>query len=144
MAEAVDVEITPIEDTEPETVANYKAPAKKTIQELETLDADDESLVSYKKQLLNVDEGACPDGDPRLVIVESMSFLVDGRDDMVMDLTGMGGNFVRFASPVRTARITIIYTLFRFYIIPWSGKCNGSLYIYIVKTDTSHLLMYSC
>lgn len=100
MAEAPDsVEITPIEDTEPETVANYKAPAKKTIEELETLDADDESLVSYKKQLLSVGEGACPADDPRLVIVESMSFVVDGRDDMVMDLTGIHAG--RELSPFR-------------------------------------------
>ena len=47
MAEATDVEITPIEDVEPETVANYKAPAKKTIDELNTMDADDESLVNF-------------------------------------------------------------------------------------------------
>jgi len=90
MAEAApdSVEITPLEDTDPETVANYKAPAKKTIEELNTLDAEDESLVQYKKTLLKVDEGACPADDPRRVIVESMSFVVDGRDDVLMDLTG--------------------------------------------------------
>jgi len=91
MAEAASsdsVEIQPIEDTEPETVANYKAPAKKTIDEINNLDADDESLVNYKKTLLNIDEGASPADDPRKVIVESMSFVVEGRDDEVMNLTG--------------------------------------------------------
>jgi len=82
------IEIQPIEDTEPETVANYKAPAKKTIDEINNLDADDESLVNYKKALLNPDEGAAPADDPRRVIVESMSFVVEGREDQVMDLTG--------------------------------------------------------
>jgi len=91
MAEAASsdsVEIQPIEDTEPETVANYKAPAKKTIDEINNLDADDESLVNYKKTLLNIDDGASPADDPRKVIVESMSFVVEGRDDEMMNLTG--------------------------------------------------------
>jgi len=91
MAEAASsdsLEIQPLDDTEPETVANYKAPAKKTIDEINNLDADDESLVQYKKTLLNPDEGAAPADDPRRVIVESMSFVVEGRDDVTMDLTG--------------------------------------------------------
>jgi len=88
MAEAADAELTPIDNEEPETVAGYVAPKKVTIDELHQLDADDESLVKYKEALLNPDDGAAPADDPRKVIVESMSLVVEGRDDIVLDLTG--------------------------------------------------------
>lgn len=42
----------PIEDDEPEETPGYKAPAQKTLDEIQQLDADDESLVRYKEMLL--------------------------------------------------------------------------------------------
>lgn len=41
-----------IDDEEPEETPGYKAPAQKTLDEIKNLDADDESLVKYKEQLL--------------------------------------------------------------------------------------------
>jgi len=75
-------------DVEPDQVPGYKAPAKKTIEQLQNMDAEDESLVNYKAALLKIDDGAKPADDPRRVIVESMSLVVEGRDDTVLDLTG--------------------------------------------------------
>ena len=43
---------SPIEDEEPEETPGYKAPAQKTLDEIQKLDADDESLVRYKQALL--------------------------------------------------------------------------------------------
>lgn len=42
----------PIEDEEPEETPGYKPPAQKTLDEIQNLDADDESLVKYKQTLL--------------------------------------------------------------------------------------------
>ena len=42
----------PIEDDEPEETPGYKAPAQKSVDEIQKLDADDESLVRYKQALL--------------------------------------------------------------------------------------------
>lgn len=61
MAEEEEVP-TPIEDEEPEETPGYKPPAQKTLQEIQTLDADDESLVRYKQMLL---AGAGTSGIPR-------------------------------------------------------------------------------
>ena len=41
-----------VDDEEPEETPGYKAPAQKTLDEIKNLDADDESLVKYKEQLL--------------------------------------------------------------------------------------------
>ena len=46
-------QVAPIEDDEPEETPGYKAPAKKTLDEIQNLDADDESLVRYKQALLS-------------------------------------------------------------------------------------------
>lgn len=42
----------PVEDDEPEETPGYKPPAQKTLDEIQQLDADDESLVRYKQMLL--------------------------------------------------------------------------------------------
>ena len=50
-----------IESEEPEETPGYKAPAKKTLEEIQKQDEDDESLVRYKQTLLaGVDAGAGP------------------------------------------------------------------------------------
>jgi len=84
---AEEAEIPEIKDIEPEATPGYRPPEMKTIEELKNMDADDPSLVNYKKALL-CEDGASPADDPRKVIVEQMSFVVDGRDDIVFDLRG--------------------------------------------------------
>ena len=42
---------------EEEITPGYKAPKKTTIEEIQKLDAEDESLVKYKEQLLGATEG---------------------------------------------------------------------------------------
>ena len=41
-----------IDDEDPEETPGYKPPAQKTLDEIQNLDADDESLVRYKQALL--------------------------------------------------------------------------------------------
>ena len=52
MADNPGEDITPIDNEEIEETPGYKAPAQKSVQEIQDLDADDESLVKYKQQLL--------------------------------------------------------------------------------------------
>lgn len=45
-------EIKEIENEEPEDTPGYKAPAQKSLKEIQEQDQDDESLVKYKQALL--------------------------------------------------------------------------------------------
>ena len=47
-----EVPVTPEGDDDDEITPGYKTPAKVDLKTIENLDADDESLVKYKKQLL--------------------------------------------------------------------------------------------
>jgi Rho GDP-dissociation inhibitor len=69
---------------------NYKPPAPKALEEIVNLDAGDESLKKYKETLLGgvlsgnviIDEK-----NPNKVIVQKLSLLVEGRDEVFIDLT---------------------------------------------------------
>lgn len=70
---------------------SYKAPPEKSLKEIIEADQEDESLRKYKEALLGsaskslviVDEN-----DPRKVIVRKLALLVDGREEMTLDLSG--------------------------------------------------------
>lgn len=47
-----------VPDEEPEETPGYKPPAQKTLDEIQNLDAEDESLVRYKQTLLAGAEAA--------------------------------------------------------------------------------------
>jgi len=69
---------------------NYKPPAPKSLDEIVSADAEDESLRKYKEALLG---GAAGDkvivdaNNPNKVIINKISLLVDGRDEVSIDLT---------------------------------------------------------
>lgn len=69
---------------------NYKAPPQKTIEEILSLDNEDESLRKYKEALL----GSQPDkiivdaNNPKDVIVKRLVLIVADRPDMVLELDG--------------------------------------------------------
>ena len=50
MAEGEDV--IPVDNEDPEETPGYKAPAQKSLQQIQEQDQDDESLVKYKQALL--------------------------------------------------------------------------------------------
>lgn len=76
-------------DGEEEFATGYQAPAKVSVDALATMDADDESLVRYKEALLGQAlAGGVKTDDPRRVVVEKMAFVVAGREDVELDLTG--------------------------------------------------------
>lgn len=71
--------------------ANYQAPPEKTIEEIMAADQEDESLRRYKEALLGAaqtEKIIVEPNDPRKVIVKKLALVVEGRDDMELDLTG--------------------------------------------------------
>lgn len=69
---------------------NYKAPAQKTIEEILALDNEDESLRKYKEALLGsqADKIIVDSNNPKNVIVKKLALIVQGRDDLELDLSG--------------------------------------------------------
>lgn len=79
-------------EEEEEQTPGYTAPAKVALGELVSKDADDESLIKYKQQLLGsaaggtLDSAAAPADDPRQVIVEKMIVLCKDREPIEFNL----------------------------------------------------------
>ncbi|CAG5135644.1 unnamed protein product [Candidula unifasciata] len=78
-----------VEQDEEENV-DYKPPKEMSISEIVCQDAEDESLRKYKETLL----GSCLAGNviideknPNKVIIQKLSLLAEGRDEMSLDLT---------------------------------------------------------
>jgi len=82
-------------ETEPEVldeedVNNYKPPPEKSLNEIINADKEDESLQKYKQTLLGAatkDVVIVEPTNPNRVIVKALALLVDGRPDMVLDLS---------------------------------------------------------
>jgi len=68
----------------------YKAPEKKSVNQIVGLDEEDEALNKYKKSLLGgaVVSGEAPMEGPLEVSVLKMTFLAEGREPIELDLTG--------------------------------------------------------
>lgn len=78
-----------VQDDE-EITPGYKPPAEKTLSEIVSTDQDDESLKKYKESLLGTaiaNEVIVDSTNANRVIVHSLALLVDGRPDMMIDLT---------------------------------------------------------
>jgi hypothetical protein len=91
MAEAEETAAPAIDDTDVEETPGYKPPTQKSMAEMLNQDTEDESLRKYKASLLGsvsaTETTFWPD-DPRRVIVKSIALVVEGREDVVLDLTG--------------------------------------------------------
>ncbi|RKP23318.1 immunoglobulin E-set [Syncephalis pseudoplumigaleata] len=75
-----------VDDLAPTETPGYKVGEKKTLEDYEKLDQNDESLKRWKESL-GLHKDACPADDPRRVVVLSMAIEVEGRPDVVVDLS---------------------------------------------------------
>merc|ERR1711962_1583740 len=70
---------------------DYKAPPERSIDEMLAVDKEDTSLQQYKATLLGSAAGTgavvVDQNNPNKVIVKALSLVVEGRDDVTMDLT---------------------------------------------------------
>jgi len=85
----LDLEGLKLDNEEPDETPNYKAPAEKSVSDIMSIDAEDESLVKYKQTLLAGIDTAPPPDDPRRVVVEKMFFVVEDRKDVEFDLVNL-------------------------------------------------------
>ncbi|CAJ0954110.1 unnamed protein product, partial [Mesorhabditis belari] len=69
--------------------ALYKPPAQKSMMEILACDEGDESLQRYKEKLLGsaIDSVIVDPSDPKTVLLRELSLVVEGRPDVVQDLT---------------------------------------------------------
>ena len=78
-----------------EETPGYKPPAPKSVTDILQQDTEDESLRKYKETLLgsaSAEKVVVFPEDPRHVIVQKLALLVEGRDDVELDLSGKGND----------------------------------------------------
>ncbi|KAG8545305.1 hypothetical protein GDO81_021098 [Engystomops pustulosus] len=81
--------IKPVEDDlVDETDLNYKAPEKKSLQEIQELDKDDESLIKYKQALLGKPPAAVDPNAPNVQVTQMSLMCDEAPGPITMDLTG--------------------------------------------------------
>ncbi|KAI9662675.1 MAG: hypothetical protein M1831_002718 [Alyxoria varia] len=79
------------EELAPEQTAGFKVGEKKTIDEYQRLDQEDESLNRWKASLgLGQGSSVADPNDPRKVVMLSLGLEVEGRGDMIIDLKSQG------------------------------------------------------
>ncbi|KAI1319453.1 hypothetical protein EDD11_004030 [Mortierella claussenii] len=74
------------DDFGPAVTDGYKPGQKKSMNEYQTLDADDEALRRWKESL-GITSAAATGDDPHNVVVLQLALEVAGRPDVVLDLT---------------------------------------------------------
>ncbi|KAL0086026.1 immunoglobulin E-set, partial [Phycomyces blakesleeanus] len=76
------------DDLIPSQTAGYKPGEKKTLEQYQDLDAQDESLKKWKESLgLGNSSAISPADDPRRVVVDYIALEIEGRDDVIVDLS---------------------------------------------------------
>lgn len=78
----------PIEEEEDERNLNYNPPALKSLQEIQELDKDDESLVKYKQTLLGTAPVTADLPGPNVCVTRLTLLCDDAPGPITMDLTG--------------------------------------------------------
>jgi len=85
-------ETVAVQEVDDEKDGDYLPPPEKSIDDMLKTDTEDESLQKYKAALLGAataGSGAVvvEEADPRKVIVKKLHLVVEGRDDVTIDLT---------------------------------------------------------
>ncbi|KAI9705483.1 MAG: hypothetical protein M1836_006238 [Candelina mexicana] len=79
------------DDLAPEKTEGFKVGEKKTLEEYNKLDQNDESLRRWKESLgIGAGDSVSNPNDPRRAIITSLALEVEGRSDIVIDLTAPG------------------------------------------------------
>ncbi|EAS27938.3 rho-gdp dissociation inhibitor [Coccidioides immitis RS] len=79
------------DDLNPTKTEGFKVGEKKTVEEYQKLDANDESLNRWKASLgLGSGTAISDPNDPRKCIIKSLALEVEGRPDITVDLSAPG------------------------------------------------------
>ncbi|OMJ25356.1 Rho GDP-dissociation inhibitor [Smittium culicis] len=109
------------EDLVPIQTEGYQVGEKKTLEEYEKLDANDESLRKWKESLgLNKISNASPSDDPRKVIVTALVLEVADREDVVMDVSSPAPLYPMLYPPffLFFSLLFVIFAYFYCYYLP--------------------------
>lgn len=90
----------------------YKPPPEKSLTEIIEADKEDESLQKYKKTLLGqatTDRVVVEPDNPSRVIVKRLALLVDGRPDVVLDLSPGMSHVSYMMSAISSKSITPLH-----------------------------------
>ncbi|KAK8219379.1 rho GDP dissociation inhibitor [Zalaria obscura] len=81
----------PDDELVPEQTQGFRVGEKKTIDEYQQLDQNDESLRKWKESLgIGSGNTLSDPNDPRKVIILSLGLEIEGREDVIIDLTTPG------------------------------------------------------
>ncbi|MCJ1354785.1 MAG: hypothetical protein MMC33_004775 [Icmadophila ericetorum] len=112
----------------------YKVGEKKTVEEYAKLDQEDESLNRWKASLgIAASTGplALDPNDPRTCIIESLALEVEGRPDIVIDLTAPGATEKLKDKPFTIKEGAVFRMKARFRV--QHGVLSGLKYVTAVK-----------
>nr|XP_033500835.1 rho GDP-dissociation inhibitor 1 [Epinephelus lanceolatus] len=83
------VNVCKVDTEEDDTNPNYRPPAQKSLDEIQQLDAEDESLRKYKEALLGKEVKVAADPNTPNIQVMSMTLVCDAAPaPLILDLTG--------------------------------------------------------
>ncbi|XP_047214353.1 rho GDP-dissociation inhibitor 1-like [Girardinichthys multiradiatus] len=77
-----------IEEEDDDRNLNYTPPAQKSLQEIQEMDKDDESLVKYKQTLLGPEAMSADPSEPNVRVTRLILLCDDTSEPIAMDLTG--------------------------------------------------------
>ncbi|KAG0362899.1 hypothetical protein BGZ54_008446 [Gamsiella multidivaricata] len=126
------------EDFGPSVSNGYKPGQKKTMDEYQTLDADDEALRRWKESL-GVSSAAASGDDPHNVVVLQLILEVAGRPDVVLDLTQTAEELKKHSFTIKEGVEYRLKVLFKVQ----HSLVSGLKYRQVVKLDKSEEMIGS-
>jgi len=128
---------------------NYVPPAPKSLDDIIQADADDESLRKYKEALLGAGVGGAgqiiiDEKNPSKVIIEKISLLVEGRDEVSIDLTKTPEEIKKESFTLKEG--VMYQTKFYFYVqreIVHGLRYHQKVYKSAIKVDSMNCMMGS-
>ncbi|PWA33299.1 hypothetical protein CCH79_00013642 [Gambusia affinis] len=95
-----------IEEEDEDKNLNYNPPAQKSLQEIQAMDKDDESLVKYKQTLLGPEAMSPDPTEPNVRVTRLILLCDDAPEPITMDLTGAPPLLI-FSSLDRVVLVTL-------------------------------------
>lgn len=121
----------PENDLLPEQTEGFKVGEKKTLDEYEKLDADDEAMQRYKKSLGLGGDGISDPNDPRQCIILSLTMDSQGREPVTIDLSEKGSELTLKDKPFKIKEGTIFSMTAKFKV--QHEILSGLHYVQVIK-----------
>ncbi|KAG0250249.1 hypothetical protein BG011_008557 [Mortierella polycephala] len=117
------------DDFGPSVTTGYKPGQKKSLNEYQNLDADDEALRRWKESLGVTGSGVSKLDDPHNVVVLKLILEVGGREDVILDLTQSAEELKKQSFTIKEGIEYRLKVLFKVQ----HEVVSGLKYIHVVK-----------